>query len=131
LIHELAGAYLEKGNPAKARQLLEPFLLRQPGDNAAIFLLAKSDYRLLRFRPALAGFHALSSPRAQGALPPETFLKAGLYRALSLFQLGDRKSLPSVFASVTSGAPPAVIEQAISAEGLTADWAALRKALAR
>lgn len=131
LIHELADAYLEKGNPAKARQLLEPYLRRQPEDYAATFLLAKADYRLRRFRPAITGFHALSSPQAQRTLAPETSLKTGLYRALCLFRLGDHTSLPSVFASASSGAPPTAIEQAISAEGLTADWAALRKALGR
>ena len=131
LTYDLAAAYLDNGNAAKARRLLEPYLVKQPGDYGAVFLLAKADYRLRRFKPAFEGFHALSSPRVQGELPADTALKAGVYRALCLFHQGDRASLPSALAMASSGVAPAVLEAAVSAEGLSADWAALRKVLAR
>lgn len=131
LTYELAGAYLEAGTPAKARQVLEPYLVKRPEDYGALFLLAKAEFRLRRFKPALAGFHALSSPRVQGELPPETALKTGIYLALCLFRQGDRANLPAAFALALSGAAPAVLDSAIASEGLTADWADLRKALGR
>jgi len=131
LTYALAAAHLESGDPAKARRLLEPYLVKQPEDYGAVFLLAKADFKLRRFKPAFEGFHALSSPRVQGELPPDTALKAGVYRALCLFRQGDRTSLPSAFAMVSSGVAPEILEAAISAEGLTADWAALRKAIGR
>ncbi len=131
LIYELAGAYLDVGNAAGARRLLEPYLAKQPEDYGAVFLLAKAEYRLRRFKPAFAGFHALASPRVQGELPPDTAIKSGLYRALCLFRLGDRANLPSAFALASSGIASAALEAAISSEGLAADWAALQKALGR
>ncbi len=131
ITYELATAHLENGNPAKARRLLEPYLVKQPEDYGAVFLLAKADFVLRRLKPAFEGFHALSSPRVQGEISPDTALKAGVYRALCLFRQGDRVSLPSAFAMASSGVAPEILEAAISAEGLTADWAALRKALGR
>ncbi len=131
MTYELATAHLESGDPAKARRLLEPYLVKQPEDYGAVFLLAKANYQLRRLKPAFEGFHALSSPRVQGELPPDTALKAGVYRALCLFRQGDRVSLPSAFAMVSSGVTSEILEAAISAEGLTADWAALRKAIGR
>ncbi len=131
MTYELATAHLESGDPAKARRLLEPYLVKQPEDYGAVFLLAKANFRLRRLKPAFEGFHTLSSPRVQGELPPDTALKAGVYRALCLFRQGDRVSLPSAFAMVSSGVTSEILEAAISAEGLTADWAALQKALGR
>lgn len=131
LTFELAGAYLEGGNPAKARQLLEPYLVKKPEDYGAAFLLAKADFGLRRFKAAFSGFHALSSPRIQAELPPDTALKIGIYRALCLYRQGDRVNLPSAYAMVSAGVAPEALEKAIASEGLTADWAALQKALGR
>lgn len=124
---ELAGAYAAAKNYREARRVLEALAARRPKDVQVAYSLAKANFFLGDFKAALERFRALSKPSSDASAGSVPALRAAIYTALCLDQLGRRTSADSFLSYVRLNTTPEELERIIDEEGLAEYRAALKR----
>jgi tetratricopeptide (TPR) repeat protein len=131
LVEEIVSLYFRRGEPKKAKTVLEKYLGSRPADLAAAFSLAKANYFLKEYKTAMDGLQALSTPAVEATLDRETTLRIAIYKALCLFAMGQESSVAAYLNFVTANVGPEDLARILEGEGLNDPWAVMLARLKR
>ncbi len=123
LVEEIVNLYFKRGEPKKAKAVLEKYLETRPSDLSAVLSLARANYHLKEYKTAMDGLQALSTPAAEASLTREARLRVAIYKALCLYSMGQESSVSAYLNFVTANLGPDDLSRILEEEDLGTSWA--------